>query len=371
MTMHGSAFPIGTSRRGQILVIVGLAMVALIAAVGVVIDLGFVWAANRDTQNGSDAAAHAGAIVLVQRMAGTSPAMTDAEVDQLVEDAIFEVADANGLTLDGAEYTDWRGNTLGTQVGDGSIPATAQGVRTLGSRIHQTLLATVVGIDEIRVTAVAIAVSGPQADPCPSSEGCALLPVAFPTTIVTCDGQDKARSTRDPWLQDTLYTVPLCGTNPGSLGWIDWTGAGGPDTLMADICTPDPPEIDLPAWFWVADTGVPDTAGVQECLDSWAGRIILVPMFDDRCQNLPAADDACTQLPTGTDGWYHVPAYAAFLLDSAHVINDNPACGSGGNGATRCLIGTFIDAMSAGQVASLDDLAERSPSTMFAIQLIR
>ena len=371
MTMQRSARPIETSRRGQILVIVGVAMVALIAAVGVVIDIGLVWAAHRDTQNGSDAAAHAGAIVLVQRMAGTSPAMTDAEVDQLVEDAIFAVADANGLTLDGAEYTDWRGNTLGTQVGTGTIPASAQGVRTLGSRIHETLLATVVGIDEIPVEAEATAVSGPQADPCPSSDGCALLPVAFPTTIVTCDGQDKARPTRDPWVQDTLYTVPLCGSNPGSLGWIDWTGAADPGALVADICTPDPPEIDLPAWFRVGDTGVPDVAGVQACLDAWAGRIILVPMFDDRCQNLPASGQACTQLPTGTDGWYHVPAYAAFLLDSAHVSNDNPACGSGGNGATRCLIGTFVDAMGAGQVASLDDLAERPPSTMFAIQLIR
>ena len=38
--------------RGQILVIVGLGMVALIAMVGLVIDVGFGWAHQREAQNG-------------------------------------------------------------------------------------------------------------------------------------------------------------------------------------------------------------------------------------------------------------------------------------------------------------------------------
>jgi len=250
------------------------------------------------------------------------------------------------------------------------FPPLPSASRTLGSRVHRTLLARVVGIDEITVTATATAVSGPQADPCPISNECALLPVTFPTTIVTCDGPNKALPTEDRWVEDTLYVVPLCGTSPGSVGWIDWTGSGGdPGGLAAEVCDPDPPELDLPGWYWVTDTGVPDASGVQECLGNWIGRIIMIPMFDDRCQDRPVGGQPCTQKATGGDGWYHVPAYAAFLLDGVH-IEDSAACDSEGNGATSCLVGTFIDAIGAGQVASLGDRAESPPSTMFAIQLI-
>lgn len=360
MRSHTSA-----NTLGQVLVIVALGMVALVAAIGIVIDLGFAWAANRDTQNGSDAAAHAGAIVLVQSMAGTSPA-TDADV----EDAVYAAADANGFTLEEAEYTGWLGNPLGYQIGDGFIPPDAQGVRTLGSRIHETLLARVVGINEISVNATATAVSGPQADPCPSSDDCALLPVAFPMTIVTCDGQSKSVSTTDPWVKDTLYVIPLCGANPGSVGWIDWAGSGGGGGLANEVCDPDPPALDLPGWYWVSETGRPSDAGVQACLEGWIGRIVLIPMFDGRCQDRPAGGQPCTQEPAGGDGWYYLPAFAAFHLEGVHV-DGSAECDSDGSGATSCLVGTFVDAMGTGQVASLDGLPENLPSAMFAIQLIR
>ena len=58
------------SERGQTLVIVALGMVALVAMVGVVIDVGFLWASNRDSQNGSDAVAHAGAVVIMEDLSG-------------------------------------------------------------------------------------------------------------------------------------------------------------------------------------------------------------------------------------------------------------------------------------------------------------
>ena len=45
--------------RGQVLVIVAGALVALIAMVGLVIDGGYAWGQQRDTQNGADAAAKA------------------------------------------------------------------------------------------------------------------------------------------------------------------------------------------------------------------------------------------------------------------------------------------------------------------------
>src|SRR3990172_8935396 len=56
--------------RGQVLVIVAVAMVAIVAMVGLVVDGGFAWGKQRDTQNAADAAAEAGAIVMAQRLAG-------------------------------------------------------------------------------------------------------------------------------------------------------------------------------------------------------------------------------------------------------------------------------------------------------------
>ena len=70
-----------TSRRGdggQILVLFALGLVAFIGGVALVIDAGNAYAQQRGVQNGSDAAANAGAVVLAQRLGGA--AKTDADV---------------------------------------------------------------------------------------------------------------------------------------------------------------------------------------------------------------------------------------------------------------------------------------------------
>ncbi len=59
-----------TVKRGQALVIMVGAMIAVIAMAGLIVDGGNAWAQQRDTQNGTDAAAEAGAIVIVQNYGG-------------------------------------------------------------------------------------------------------------------------------------------------------------------------------------------------------------------------------------------------------------------------------------------------------------
>ena len=367
------------SSGGQVLVIVGLAMVGLIAMVGLVIDVGFAWAANRDTQNGIDAAAHAGAIVIVQEISGITPARTDLDVEAAVE----ATAAVNEITLDAAEYTDWLGNPLATPVQVGSapgntIPAGAQGVLATGSRVHATLLGQVVGITQLSVAAEATVVGGPAADPCPSTDVCAFLPITFPTTVVTCDGQNKSVPTTSPWAPNTEYIIPLCGNNPGSLGWIDWyPPAGGASELAAEICDPNPPPIDLPDWFEVTSTGNVNAAAVEDCLNTYAGQRILLPMFDDTCREDPGEGNPCTNpAAAGQNLWYHFPSYAVFELRSpkgAYVNGNNSSvCDpSGGNGATSCLVGRFIDAVAGGTVGEWDPTAPQGPSTLFSVQLIR
>jgi hypothetical protein len=361
------------STRGQTMVIVALGMVVLLAAVGLVIDVGMLWAANRGTQNGSDSAADAGAVVIMENLA--DPGTRD---DADVAAAVDSMATQDNIEVVDAQYTDWQGNVLGVDVGSGgAIPTGAQGVKIDGYRVHETLLARVVGVTELSVQTTAIAVTGPIADPCPTGSACALLPVTIPTTQVTCDGQNKALGTNDPWVLGVDYIVPLCGQNAGSVGWIDWSPpAGGESELAGQLCDPAPPDIDLPDWFYVTSTGNTNSGTVQTCFEKWLNKPILIPMFDDWCRTEPANNDPCTdpQAPSGLNQWYHFPEYAAFYLTGVYIQGNHAAeCDpSGGNGATSCITGRFQDTSLTGTVGEYTGPPpDPNAPEFFAVELIR
>lgn len=365
-----------SSSRGQSLVIIAIGMAVLLGMVGVVIDVGLQWGNNRASQNGSDAAAEAGAIVLMEHMLGTGGPKTDADV----LDAVEAVAAKNEIGLEDAEYTDWQGNPLvpGFEVGyGGGIPPKAQGVRVIGTRAHETVFARVLGVTELSVFTDAIAVAGP-ADPCPLGGPCAILPVTIPTTIVTCDGQNKSLATEDGWLgppDPPQYIIPLCGNNPGSVGWIDWTPpAGGNDELADQICEPDPTDLDLPDWYYVTSTGNTNSDRVQECWDEWVGKVVMFPLFEDTCRTDPGDVDACADPAPigGVNQWYYFPSAAALTLTGAYIQGDNSdICDpSGGNGATSCLTGSFVDTAITGKVKEWIDNSSDPLSQFFSVQLI-
>src|SRR5262249_25996188 len=77
-TMLASLLAHDRRPRGQIIVIVALAMVAMLAAVALIIDGGNAYAQQRKTQNGIDASAEAGATQLARIMVGVG--IGDAEV---------------------------------------------------------------------------------------------------------------------------------------------------------------------------------------------------------------------------------------------------------------------------------------------------
>lgn len=370
--------------RGQTLIIVAIGMVALIAMVGLVIDVGVQWANNRGAQNGSDAAAEAGAIVLLKNMSGASPLNTDADVESAVETA----ATRNGIVLTDAEYTDWQGNALGAKVGDGVIPANAQGVQVVGSRVHDTFFARIVGVSELSAFTDAVAVAGPT-DPCPETSACALLPVTFPTTEVGCISPSKSEPSTTPWQGPPSavdYVIPLCGNNPGSIGWIDWDppnsavtgggggghgGSGGLNELAAEVCTPNPPDITLPGWFYVTSSGNPNAAPLQQCFDQWVGKTILVPLFQDTCRSKPSSGSECTdEAPIGgINQWYYFPHFAAFHLTGVYIQGSSSVCGGGG---ISCLTGRFVNVSLTGSVGEWTGTgAGSSPSQFFAVQLVR
>ena len=178
-----SAHATHKSERGQMLVIVAVALTALIAMAGLVIDGGMALSNRRQVQNASDAAALAGARVLgldlkwrAVNAGNPSPAPAPfANVDVEVCDAINEALAYNENRAqdiaaidcyagsDDAQYVDFDRNVLG-RVGDG-VPALAQGVRVAGTGQSDTFLMGVVGIPTINVGADATAIAGPGEPP--------------------------------------------------------------------------------------------------------------------------------------------------------------------------------------------------------------
>ena len=112
-----------SGESGQAIVIFAGGLVAILAVLALVIDTGNVWANQRMVQNGTDAAAEAGAGVLAQRLAGvaTPGGGWDATVDAQVTNLLNE----NGIIRVGAYYTDMCG-----------MPADPDGRRVAERRWH-------------------------------------------------------------------------------------------------------------------------------------------------------------------------------------------------------------------------------------------
>jgi hypothetical protein len=368
---------------GQALVVMVLAMVTVVAGLGVIIDGGNAWAQQRITQAGTDAAAEAGAMVLAQHLAGASAPVPG--WDGAVSAAVTGAAANNGATVDVAYYTDICGTLLradGTKasgpstaavVGAGVLPTNnntnpdcpagvvgpVAGVQVGASRPFGTFVSGVIGITSLTATTSATAVSGLLQGSCSAASGCIVLPVTVPVTVVTCAANGKAELTATPWPKDTRVIVPLCKDNPGNVGWLDWTPkGGGASELEASILHPDNPPIDLPSWRYVTQTGDPNSQKIEDALNSYAGQIVLFPLFDLTCgadpdlsQTKVAPDYGCGDVGgTGSNQWYRFPAFAAFQLEHAFISGSNKAACDTGNGATSCLIGKFVDFITVGTV---------------------
>jgi len=402
-----------TDDRGQVLVIVAAGMVVLVALVGLVIDGGFAWGRQRDTQNAADAASLAGATVLAERLAGALPARTDADVNTAVNLAFTN----NDVIRDGAFYTDISGNMLNgggavttnessaAQVGGGSIPANAAGVLARGRQTFDTFLMRIIGFNESTTTAPATAVAGYLNEVCAAESGCDVIPITLPVTILQCDNTGNNPVAFDPptfWqVTDDPISIPLCGNGPGNVGWIDWyPGEAGCDgepseglpEVECEILTPNNPPISLPSWQKVAQTGNPNAGYIEDALnDRYAGAIVRIPQFDGTCGDTPTgtALSGCDPADVGgggTNQWYHLPQFASFQFcgpaipecvaagttQAAYINGTNPVCATldyATSGTTSCLVGRFVKFITEGTVGP--GTGSGSSTDAIGVQLIK
>ena len=347
---------------GQVMVIFALALtLSIVFGVAFVIELGNAFAQQRIAQNGADAAANAGAVVLGERLGGAT------RTDRDVLSAVTTVAAANGLANPAAVYTDIDGNDLSGSlaVGGGSIPADAAGVHVGGDRDFGTSFARVFGLNQLRASADAAAVAGLLNGVCPAEAGCGVLPVTFPVLISTCEFPHTTTSIGEgPYTLVSIDNrttanesiVPICTTGPGSVGWLDL----GPGNLAQEIVTPSNRAFDLPVWL---QTQPGNNNAVEDAInDNYAGTVVLIPMFDGTCKIQPSgtnlSDCPAGQEGTGNNTWYHIPKFTGFFIDEAFIAGNNaPDCSSppgsplmGGNGSMSCMKGWFIRFITQGPV---------------------
>jgi hypothetical protein len=368
-------------QRGQVVVIVAGGLIAIILAVGLIVDVGVAYSSQRSTQNGADASSRAGAVVLAKRAAEGPTSTIDS---QDVWNAVFTSAATNKVTVEEARYTDWQGNALPGNPAvtpAGAVPENAAGVRVIARQNPGTYFVRVVGMANWKVLQEATVVAGPTTGCLETLDGCSLLPVAFPVTVFACTNTGKSQPLDPPqeWAAGEELTLPLCGGNPGSVGWIDWTPtAGGTSELEAVILNPPNVSIPLPSWQYITETGDVSALTVENAINTYAGEVVSVPFFDSTCNETPT-DNELSGCPLGAEGgaginqWYHVTKFLSFQLASpkgAYVNGNNEAECAVAN-AKECLKGAFVTFLTEGPVGAPCPPEGCTEGTSFSVQLIR
>jgi hypothetical protein len=215
--------------------------------------------------------------------------------------------------------------------------------------------------------------------------------MTFSIPITTCDGTNRPLRIGVDWpivgLQTALADrgtgryesiVPLCKNGPGGVGWLEM-GCGG--NLRDQVQAPCNGPFDIPTWI---QTSTGNVNNVESAVNAYAGTLILVPMFDATCREVPStglpAD--CTDPGNGSNLWYHIPRFAYFLLDRAYIQGDNSTdCNSapgspliGGNGGTSCVKGWFIRYVMQGPVGAFEPCDGSDPDCLeptLGVQLVR
>jgi hypothetical protein len=353
-----------------------LALVALLSMAALVVDGGNAFAQQRMTQNASDAAAEAGAVVLVQNIGAELVGAPLPKTDQDVAAAVNTSATNNHITSPAlAFYTDISGNLLSPSVQVGSLgtaappsgaSSRAYGVQVNGTKTFATILAGIVGIRQWSASTRATAIAGELKGFC-GAPTCGFLPVAFPSTVSGCNGQNNVTIGTGQYAIVTgartagnESIVPLCGSGPGSVGWLAFSPedsvcpGGATAELACDITVPDNPAITFPIWVQT-ETGNTNSTLIDTAMNTWDNKTVFLPLYDclkDGVGQL-SPGPLCPQPPqsvSGNNTYYHLKGAIGFYLDHAYIQAANPECGQfpGAplikplNGGTGCLKGWFV-----------------------------
>jgi len=202
------------TQRGQALVILVFALIALLAILGLAIDGGTFLLERRRMQNAADAAALAGTQKLAQAICDSTisdAAIADeielyAERNGVADPLNNMVADYVGLEVVEEELS----TTVLGRVGAGSIPTGASAISTSITISRSTYFMTLLGQHTTNPSAGALAVTGP------ARAGTTLAPIGVPLEVVQA---------LEPGTITSTFTIDVKHYNEAGEGTIMW-GAG-------------------------------------------------------------------------------------------------------------------------------------------------
>jgi len=172
--------------RGQALIVLAFALLALAAFAGLAIDGGRLYAERRRTQNAADAAVLAGARELAEFISACASA--DTANDNRVAAALVDMARYNGIdhfSPDGhieAWYVDADLRPVGRVGWATGIPYSATGIQATLTFSDTATFMRLLGRSHLIVTAEALAMVGPVVQ---TDGHSAILPIAVPEAVVT------------------------------------------------------------------------------------------------------------------------------------------------------------------------------------------
>jgi len=265
--------------RGQIVILVVVALVALLAMIGLAIDGGQALALRRSAQNAADAAALAGAREIGQIVARCQSG--SAANDQKVWNAVVQFAVQNGIQPDaGDEIEAWymdRTETPLARVGSGFIPTGATGVSVVLTATRPTAFLQVVGESQMKVGSRALAMTGPVVQ-FPGG----ILPIAVPLQVV----QSLSPNER--------FVVIETNQHHGGMFCTDRNGNGRFDEGI-DICIGDPSSHNAHRG-WLNLNYIYNTQHLQRADPNYR-------TFERQVPNRPCGPNPNTSTDDGLQGW--------------------------------------------------------------------
>ncbi len=352
-----------SDERGQAVVIIALAMIALIAFAGLVFDGGTAYAGHRRMQNAADAGALAGAY----KLAYGGPSTTNQNVCDAINDYAIT---KNGQAQYGGQVTSYtayyinKDGSIGVQLNcnPGEGPSNnAIGVEVIATTTFNTFFLNVLGMPVGSVSAQAKAIFTPinsiKNNLWPILPKCAS---ENPATFSDCGYQDYDGTS------NTIYNLwDACTVNcPGNFGWANWhntnttncpSGSGGSAELCDNLWNPasmqytnpnNPADNTVSVGDWVqGNPGIRNSTDIDAALDTiiYTPILITVPIW------------SITNGQGGALLEYKIVAFATFRLIGYLLPEGRGASGgdisacfnqygtlkvqNGGN----CIVGYFVD----------------------------
>jgi hypothetical protein len=318
--------------RGQVLIIIAVALVGLLALAGLAIDGGNLFMERRRAQNAADAGALAGTRLISLAMMTCDP-IDMSGLDAKIARVVNEYAEGNGISdtngVPGDEvndnivayYVNSSETRLGTVGAMGTVPMGTSGVEVELRDQHRTYFLLVVGIPTIPSSAQAMAMTGVVRQ---WPGGAGLIPIAVPEVVV-----DDILAGTDWEMFDTSPDK----TKEGKFCY---------DRLGEEVCIegPDSPVNALRGWL---------------NLNHNFNNEFLDPPLQNRTFDKNVSNDGCKDPLPGLRGYasgdcpYDYPIYAGH---SCYTDPDPLYCPDGEN----CLDGDFIHGDPGSRSSSLMDL---------------